>query len=265
MGTNANSDTPIIALAAEYNFMKDNTSEKVIAQTVLAHISEIPHMTLEEAAACCNVSVSTFLRFCRSIGYSSYGAFKMKMSEAITNYNYRNAPFSQHILYNSDTYFDAAAATITDAITHLKEVLDISSCKRLAEKIYEKKKIYLHDAMYSSVRLSLQSDLAVTGKIVTFSPNNVQQSKDARLADKDSLYLLNYDGSQRSSEVPKTLRAAREKEAFTAVISHTRIFPGSEYCDILLEIGKGNSLISDFMLHDMVYQYLSVIYREKYF
>lgn len=264
MGTNAHSDTPIIALAAEYNFMKDNTSDKVIAQTVLEHISEIPDMTLEEAAACCNVSVSTFLRFCRTIGYASYGAFKMKMTDAVENYHFRNVPFSGNTLCNSENFWNVAEQSISSAMANLKQFLDVETCRRLAEAIYQKKKIYIHDAMYSSIRLALQSDLAVSGKIVTFSPNNAQQKRDAEMADEDSLYFMDYDSSHRSKEVPNTIAKAKAKGAFCAVMSPTAAFPGCEQCDIILVTGKGDSHISSFLIHDLIYQYLSVIYRERY-
>ncbi len=63
MGTNTNTDTPISALAAEYNFLPEHNIEKRIAQIVLSHISEIPRLTLEEISGLCDVRRQPFPGF----------------------------------------------------------------------------------------------------------------------------------------------------------------------------------------------------------
>lgn len=264
MGIDAKGDTPIIALTAEYNFMRADSIEKKIAQIVLAHISQISEMTLEQASTMCNVSTSTFLRFCKRIGYPSFSAFKMKITEAVANYGYKNRPFSETTAYNSENYFSKVTESINNAIHDLQTSLDLRVCRRFIDELYHKDKIYIHTAMYSTIRLALQSDLALTGKTVTFSPNNQQQREDAAMADKDSLYILSYDGNQRSREILNTIPAVKRKSAKIAVITPLEQFSGSQFCDYIFRVGKGSGSISELMIHDLIYQYFSVLYREKY-
>ena len=93
MGTNTNTDALISALAAEYNFLPEHSAEKRIAQIMLCHISQLPHLTLEEAAALCHVSESTFARFCKHMGYDSFSAFKSKIAAVLENYPYQPQHF----------------------------------------------------------------------------------------------------------------------------------------------------------------------------
>ena len=264
MGKDAQTDRPIGALAAEYNFIKEDTIEKKISQTMLAHVSDITDLTLEQLAGLCNVSTSTLLRFIHSMGYPSYSAFRLKITDSVDNYTYKNRPFVETVSFNSSNYFEKVSETVIEAVDSIKASLDLKLCRRFIDNLYEKKKIYIHSAIFSTIRLALQSDLALTGKIVTFSPDSLKQREDVKSADRESLYLLSYDGNQRSREVLKTIPAVRQKHAVTAVISTVKDFPGSDLCDYLFHIGKGAGSIADLLLYDIVCQYFSVLYQEKY-
>ena len=264
MGTNSNSNTPIAALAAEYNFMKDNTLEKGIARNVLQNISKIPSLTLEQVAQLCNVSIPTFSRFCKSIGYPSYSVFKIKIGEALGSYGYKNAPFPSNVSYSGETYISMICDRLTADIRSFVSAIDTSVCEKLVEALNRAKKVFIHDALYSTIRLSLQSDLAVTGKKVFFSPNQEQQKQDISEADDTSLFLFVYDLNPRSQQILKSIPMVREKGAKAAVITPVKVFPGSKFCNYIVEIGLAQAGISELMLRDVTFQYLSVLYRERY-
>ena len=264
MGTNTYTDTPISALAAEYNFLPEHSIEKRIAQMVLSHVSEIPHLTLEQISALCDVSPSTFSRFCRHMGYSSYTAFKLKMTDALENYPYRPSPFRNMMDCSSHDFMSIMQEVIQKDTARFMKVFNEESYRRLAAKMRAASHIYFHDTVYSTIRLSLQCDLAIDRKVVSFSPNSAQQRRDVRTAEAGSLFILAYDGHVRSKEILASAKYLHDRgEAFvTALFTPTLQIPAAKHCDFVFEIPRGSTFLTDMMLHDLTYQYLSVLYRE---
>lgn len=266
MGTNANSDAPISALAAEYNFLKEHSIEKRTAQLVLKNIARIPELTLEQAATLCDVSVSTFSRFCKEMGYESYTAFRMKIRDALASYGYKPRIYHGAQTCSADNFMDVFSEAIQDNLTYFRAHFRKEDYIRLAEGLYRASHVYLHDTVYSTVRLSLQGDLAVTGKMVTFSPNIPQQRRDVLNAQDGALFILTYDGHVRSKEVFSTIKQLRAKNNSIeiALMTATRQMPCADDCDYVLEVGRGSTPLTDMMLRDLAFEYLSLVYRETF-
>lgn len=263
MGTNTNTDTPISALAAEYNFLPEHNIEKRIAQIVLSHISEIPRLTLEEISGLCDVSPSTFSRFCKHMGYSSYTAFKIKMSDALESYPYHSSSH-RAISRSSESFIPAMAEMIQRDVQNFFKGFQKETYCQLVNEMKACSYIYFHDTVYSTVRLSLQCDLAVDKKIVTFSPNRAQQRRDVRTARPGSLFILIYDGHIRSREILESAQYLHSQKhiAKTALFSPTAQLPAAKYCDYFFELPQGGTALTDMLIHDLAYDYLSILYRE---
>lgn len=264
MGKNTNSDTPIVVLAAEYNFMKDHSPDKMTAQTVLENIAQIPDLTLEQAAQLCHVSAPTLTRFCRKLGYSSYNAFKLKITQALDSYNYRNQCFSDNRPLTGDSYLKQISTSLEGDIKQFSQSIDIQVCRNVVDALHRCSTVYIFDTFYSTIRLGLQSDLAVAGKKVFFSPDLNQQQENIKCADRQSLFLFVYDYSPRSMQILKYIPLVYDSGSISVVITPDACFPGKERCSFMIETGFGSSGISEMMLRDMVFQFLSILYRESY-
>lgn len=160
MGTNANSDTPISALAAEYNFLKEHSIEKHIAQLVLQNISRIPELTLEQAAALCDVSISTFSRFCKEMGYETYTAFRIKIRSALETYDYKPQIYWNADTCNSENFLDIFSESLQADVVAFRSLFCREDYLRLVDGMYRSPHIYFHDTVYSTVRLAYASTAA---------------------------------------------------------------------------------------------------------
>ncbi len=266
MGTNANSDTPISALAAEYNFLKGHSIEKRTAQLVLKNITRIPELTLEQAAMLCDVSVSTFSRFCKDMGYESYTAFRMKIKDALASYEFKPQIYRGTQACTCENFIDIFSESLQTDLANFRAHFRPEDYASLADRLHQSTHIYFHDTVYSTIRLSLQADLAVTGKMVTFSPNIPEQRRDVITAQPGDLFILNYDDHVRSKEIFNTIKQLRAKNAgiIIALMTSTRQISAADDCDYVFEVGRGATALSDIMLRDLACQYLSMVYREKY-
>lgn len=266
MGKNTNTNTPISALAAEYNFLPEHSIEKRIAQIILSHISELPLMTLEQAAAVCDVSISTFSRFCQHMGYTSFSAFKGKICSELENYPYSLSPFSNISEYDGHSFMPMMQEAILKDMENISSAFNEDDYRQLIKEMHGCSHIYFHDTVYSTVRLSLQCDLAIDKKTVTFSPDNTSQKRDILTAGPDSMFIFIYDGHVRSREVLSSLKYihTQKNNIKTVLFSPFANLPSAKYCNFFFKIPKGSTSLTDMMFRDLVYQYMSVLYRENY-
>lgn len=263
MGRSRNSPNPIRALAAEYNFMRESDSNKYIAQMTLKNIKQIPNLTVERAAEMCNVSTSTYHRFCRGMGYESYSDFKFKISAALENYTYSQ----EHVPGIHEQAETAYIDNLTDAIKLdldiLKSELNHQSCENAAKLLLGAERVFIHNQIYSTMRLILQSDLAVCGKLVQFSPDTQQQLADIEVMGADSVVVVIIDQTRRGVDVLRSIPSIADTGAKIIAISESRQFKGSELCDELIVTGAGTTAISAGMLSDIVFLYISAILRRE--
>ena len=258
-------ENPIYALVAEYSFIGDNRIEKQIARITLANISRISSMTVEKMADLCGVSESTYLRFCRKIGYSSFTEFKIRITDTLQKYLFVNTPFSEKENFSEDNFFIQSRAIINHDIDLLEQHLDRAVCKNIVQLMAQSSKIYVIDLFYSTVRFALHSDLSVTGKEVVFlRPSSELIKIFEHNSGEKSMAFMVYDGQSRTKDIPEVLPVCRAKKITTAIMSCVSHFPGDQLCDELLFIGKAESAVSSVTIHDLTFQYLSTLYRKMY-
>ena len=94
-------ENPIYALVAGSMFSGETHLDKHLAQVTLKYISNFNSMTVERMAELCQVSVSTYLRFCKKLGYSSFTEFRVRIVDALGKYKFLNTPFSLLFVHNS--------------------------------------------------------------------------------------------------------------------------------------------------------------------
>ncbi|TVX97401.1 MurR/RpiR family transcriptional regulator [Cohnella terricola] len=69
--------------------MKDSLTpvEKMLADYILANVSEIPHLSIKNLAKASKTSDASVLRFCKTMGYGSYRSFIVSISTSIGSMN----------------------------------------------------------------------------------------------------------------------------------------------------------------------------------
>lgn len=258
-------ENPIFALVAEYSFINDSQIDKSIAQITLQNISCIPELNLEKISGLCGVSVSSYLRFCRKIGYCSYTEFKVHITDALQKYTFMNTPFSAREFFNEENFFAQSKSIIYDDFDRLESLLDKSGCRKAVDSMAASDQIFIIDLFYSTVRFALHSDLAVSEKKVTFlRPSKALVSELEKELNAGSFVFIVYDGTSRTKDVCSLLPLCKQIGAHITVMSCIEHFPHRDCCDELLLTGKAESAVSSIMVHDLVFQYLSTLYRSLY-
>ncbi|ANE49065.1 RpiR family transcriptional regulator [Paenibacillus swuensis] len=65
--------------------MKDSLTpvEKLVANYILEHLEDIPHLSIKQLAQLTNTSDASVLRFCKTLGYSGYRGFIVSISASL--------------------------------------------------------------------------------------------------------------------------------------------------------------------------------------
>ena len=255
---------PLNLLVAEYNFFKPDSTDKQIAWTLMNHLNRIPDMTIEQAASCCNISVSTCRRFIKSLGFSSYAEFRMLVTESIRKFDFDSPPEIDIARLPECDFFSHALNGIRKDLDFLEHSIDHDQIRLIAEAMAAHKRIFIHDLLKSGMRLPLMRNLVLTGKEVTLSYDPGSQEADADAAGPDCLYLMNYDGLLHAAAIPGTIKKVKKKGAAVVVISSQRTFTNLNLCDAAIIYEKGCSTVSVFLILDLIYYYIGEMYKCLY-
>ena len=264
MKSNQNTTNAIIGLVASYVLGSSSNIDKKIAQLTLENVSKIPQLTVEEVAELCGVSVSSYIRFCKHIGYASYTQFKIHIEAALQKYFYIGAtPIRED--FSSGSFFEFHKQALENDYQVFRQCMDLSICERIVEALANSKRIYIIDLFYSTIRFRLLGDLSVYGKHVSeFAPwedGFVQMIKEL---DENCCILYFNDGTSRTAGFGQHLQECKKAGARVCAISNVSQFVNSSSCDDILYIGQATSSISSITLHDLALQFLSTLLREKY-
>lgn len=263
MHNHINTSNPINALVATYNLCNYKTSSKDISHNLLSNLTKIPDCTVDELAELCSVSVSTLHRFLKEIGYGSYTEFKLKITDAITTHIYKNQYLAVNSIKPGESTVESLLRQAHENIDKVSSSLDMEKLHSLADALHSYDRIFIHDTMYSSAKLALQGDLALTGKKVVFSIYTEQQKKDLKKMDKACFFLAYYGGTSRFREIEDEIPAVKKTGAYIGVISRTSVFKYKDLCDQFL-LFNGSLNVLDLLSDSLIFYIISTVYREKF-
>jgi len=117
-----------LLLRIEQSLNRLSDAEKKIGEYVLKHPELVPNMTTKDLSKNSNVSESSVIRFCKSIGIGSFKSFKLELVKDITlsdlnltDFNILQKKDKPYDLFQKVTYVNKAAIEATPASLDRKE------------------------------------------------------------------------------------------------------------------------------------------------
>lgn len=213
------------------------TSEKKLANFVVANGPSAQQMSISEMAAECGVAEATISRFCRRLGYSGYSAFKL----AIAGVAGRSAPspLNGEILAEDsmeDMCSKLANANI-DAIIETQSLVRPADIKAAADAIVAADKVICMGQGSSMLMAQEAAHLFSTAFSGFFAviDSHVQAVTVAQLTEHDLILYFSYSGSTK--ELMDLLRIAKARKVKVLLITRYPNSPGAEMADIVLQCG----------------------------
>lgn len=189
--------------------------ELELARFILKHAEPVTRMSITELAERSGTSTATVTRFCKSLHFSGYPDFKMKLSLDIAR---KPAAAAYQDIVQGNPVEDIVAAIEANhlrSISDTTRLVDTGRLTRAVEALMNARRIDLYGVGTSGVvAQDFYQKLVRIGKAATaFTDTHMQITSAASLTKEDVAFAISYSG-----ETPETidaLRCARDRGAFT--------------------------------------------------
>ena len=208
-------------------------AERAIAEVVLKESATVIHMSISQLAQRAGVGESTVVRFCRTIGYTGYQEFKLRLAQDLVEsaeYIHERISFHDNVEQLAAKIFQSNLQAIEDT----QRVIDPQQIGKTAIQIARARKIEIYgigysfftalDAKFKLLRLGLIADASGDG--------HLQAMGASALSKKDIAIGISHSGSSR--DTVDALSIARESGAATVAITNFNLTPITSVADFIL-------------------------------
>lgn len=209
------------------------SSERKIADWLIANFQEIIGLSINELATRCGCGEATIVRFSRRLGLSGYQELKLKIAQESVN----TAQGGVLGVEQDDSCYDIFNKRIRDiavALENTKSVLSPLEIEKAANTIKDARRIVIFGLGNSaSIAVDAQHKFLRAGlDAIAYCDNHMQAIAASHLRKGDVAIGVSHSGA--SIDVVDALKTARETGATTICITNFGESPINEYSDIVL-------------------------------
>lgn len=255
-------------IRTKYNTL--STSQKVVADYVLANPEKVMLNTLSEIAEICGVSETTVLRFLHKIDFKSYQLFRINLTQELSSNDsvsttYEDVKFSDSI----ETIIEKVVLSTSSAVQDTKELVDYRVIEEVIRKITSARKVVIIgvgasgaiaiDFFHKLLKLGIETVYSNDAHMINMLTINMQK--------EDMLIVFSHSGESR--EVLDAVTIAKERGVCTCAITSYEKSTLSRNCDLLVcSSSVETSLRSDAMVSRIIQMviidiiYVSIIVKK---
>lgn len=255
-------------IRTKYNTL--STSQKVVADYVLANPEKVMLNTLSEIADICGVSETTVLRFLHKIDFKSYQLFRINLTQELSSNDtvsttYEDVKFGDSV----QTIIEKVVLSTSSSIHDTMELVSPEVIESLIDNILSARKIVIigvgasaaiaTDFFHKLLKLGIEAVFSNDAHIINMLSMNMKP--------EDLLLVFSHSGESR--EVLDAVSIAKEKGARTCAITSYEKSTLSRNCDLLVcSSSVETSLRSDAMVSRIIQMviidivYVSIIVKK---
>ncbi|NKB76708.1 MAG: SIS domain-containing protein [Gammaproteobacteria bacterium] len=193
-------------------------SERKVAEVVIADPDSIVSSSIQAVAALAQVSEPTVMRFCRALGVSGFGEFKLLLAKGLASrgtYFYRDVSAEDSGKELSTKIIDSTIASLVQ----IKEQLDYTAVDKAIDYYLSCRRVEFYGSGGSGVvAVDAQLKFFRLGKpAIAHSDSHIQHAS-AALLDPDVLVIA-ISASGRNKDLIHTLQIARDSGAKIVAIT----------------------------------------------
>ena len=221
------------------------SAEKKIADSIFSHGADAQSMSISRLAEDCGVAEATISRFCRRLGYESYGAFRRAIAATVAADRTAGAAAPLHgAVTGEDAVREMAAklaAADISAIEETQSLLQEEEIRAAADALCEADKVLCMGQGGSMVVAQEAANIfgTVFPKYFPVSDSHTQIISAAHLTERDVILYCSYSGA--TSDLMDVLRVARRRGAKVILLTRYPNSPGAGEADIVLRCGTTES------------------------
>lgn len=240
------------------NKEKKGSSDYVIAEYLIHHLSESANITTDSLAEACHVSKASISRFCRNIGLNDFFELRYLLS------NYYVEIDNKFKLQTKTKDFVTNYVDDLKIKSNLLTMINRNQLKELVDDLEKYKKVVLMGHMQSGhIAKILQEDLSSLHKIVEFSDDFLVQ-KEILLNENEETLIIAFSttGLIFQRILPRHSFAKQNKNHKIYLIS-TSATKVNEYANVHINLDAESSYISSNIIMLAYANLIALGYKEK--
>lgn len=251
-------------------YFRMTKAEKRAADYVMAHRVEPKYMSISELAQECRVAEATISRFCRTLGFKGYNAFKLELARAgaVSSAGEPLEERSLEVTEEDDipALCEKLYAVNAEALRQTLSFVDPEKISQAAELLLQARNVYCMGQGGSLVAAqeAYSLFLTVSPKFHAVADSHLQILNTALMDEKDVVLFFSYSGATK--DLLELEQVAAERGAKIILISRFPKSPGAELATVVLKCGSNESPLrsgsvaarmSQLFIIDMLYTEMS--------
>ena len=242
-------------------YYKFTASEKKVSDYIMTQRKNVQYMSISELSEACNVAEATISRYCKTLGYKGYNAFKLAIANASEG--------EKHVSHiNEDSSVVEIAknrANINiDVIKQTMSIMDSEKIQKAAEILANSKKVLCMGQGASAI-IAEEAAHLFSMSFSNFYPvceSHMQMIAAAGMTQDDSVLYFSYSGSTRDLE--DSFSVAKSRNAKVILVTRFPKSPVAMKADVVLCCGSKESPLQHGSVEARISQLylLDVLYHE---
>ncbi len=225
-----------------HSYYELTAAERKTADYVMQNRERTQYLSIGELAEESGVAEATVSRFCRSLGYKGYNAFKLAIANAgAPRRSYKPAADPEKDPDDTLSLARDLYATENEALQQTLSLLRPEAIDRAVEILHTARKVLCMGQGGSMILASEAAHLfsICDGKFIPVSDSHMQVISSATLSEEDAVLFFSYSGATR--DMMETLSVVRAQGAKIILITRFPRSPGAALADVVLQCGSNES------------------------
>ncbi len=250
-------------------YYKFTASEKKVSDYIINERKNVQYMSISELSEACNVAEATISRFCKTLGYKGYNAFKLAIANASEIEKRTN------LIEEDGSVAEIAKSRANANIDVIKQTMSLINFDKIQEaaKVLANSKKVLCMGQGGSAIIAEEAAHLFSMSFSNFYPvgeSHMQMIAAAGLSEEDSVLYFSYSGATRDLE--DSFYVAKSKNAKVILVTRFPKSPIAMKADIVLicgskesplQLGSVEARISQLYLLDLLYHEMCMQNPEK--
>ena len=241
---------------------KSESANSNLAKQFLAHLNEIPHISIYELAYICYTSTTAISRFVRRLEYENFHQFKSVLSATLNYYPQYNRKMPLLKTEPQEGIISRYTGLLCNQLQNFSRGIPPEMLDRFVREIARANQLILVSPASFGFD-AFQYDLAVHGKCTLFSDNLTDSLEDIRQAGSNSFILFFITAERESRRMETLLHAAKERGAVIGIVSREQFNLPGRYTDLRISYESTGSDMDDRLLTYWM-DLLIIRYRQRF-
>lgn len=223
------------------NMNEFTKGEKRVAEYVLAHPSDVLHMSISDLSDECEAGDTTVFRFCRTLNLNGYQEFKICLAQSVSLLNSSENAAGKADRDNVAGVADQALETSIASLNETHSLLDLNLIEKVVSHFSQARTIRFFGlgASYLSAQEAHYKFLRITDNTSCVMDPHFQTMAAALMTPADVAVVFTHSGSSKDAiQILKTLRGTG---CFIICVTRFRKSPATELSDIALLCGDNEA------------------------